>query len=439
MSYRTDSPKRPRGASMHDIKKIREMPENFDSGLIARGLSGVSSNLIELDVKLRNLKNQLQKLQEIRNTKSKCIGKASKENNKELLVRLKKEVVGIKTQIHNLEDEEKNVSSKLNSILESLPNTPDVDVPIGSNETMNKQIRNWGNETSFTFTPLEHDELGSKLGLMNFEQGAKLSGSRFVVLHGALARLERALGNFMIDVHTKEFDYTEVAPPFLVRSATAYGTGNLPKFADDLFQTEEGFFLIPTAEMPLTNLVSDEILDSSNLPLRYTAFTQCFRSEAGAAGRDTRGMIRQHQFGKVELVSITSPDESESELDRMTDCAETILKRLGLPYRVMLLSTGDMGFSAAKTYDLEVWLPGQSNYREISSCSNCRSFQARRMKARFKRSKGKPTEYLHTLNGSGVAVGRALVAILENYQNSDGSITIPNVLREYMGGVEKIG
>jgi seryl-tRNA synthetase len=322
--------------------------------------------------------------------------------------------------------------------MSALPNIPADDVPDGEDETSNIEIRKVGDTPSFDFEPKDHVALGEGLGMMDFERAAKLSGARFVVLSSALARMERALGAFMLDMHTTEFGYRETNPPALVRSEALYGTGQLPKFGEDLFKTEEGFWLIPTAEVPLTNLVANEILDESSLPRRVTAMTACFRSEAGAAGQDTRGMIRQHQFTKVELVSIAHPDESDAELERMTGCAEEVLKRLGLAYRTIILCSGDMGFSARKTYDIEVWLPAQDRYREISSCSNCGDFQARRMRTRFKPEGKKDTVFVNTLNGSGLAVGRTLIAILENYQQADGSIVVPDALRPYMGGLDVI-
>jgi seryl-tRNA synthetase len=312
-------------------------------------------------------------------------------------------------------------------------------VPEGTDEADNVEIRRWGEKPQLDGKARQHFELGEALALMDFERAAKISGARFVVLSGALARLERALAGFMLDQHTEEFGYTEVAPPILVRENAAFGTGNLPKFAEDLFKTVDDYWLIPTAEMPLTNLVADEILEAANLPLRFTAYTPCFRAEAGSAGKDTRGMIRQHQFGKVEMVSIAHPEQSGEEHERMTNCAEEVLRRLDLHYRTVVLSTGDLGFSARKTYDIEVWLPGQDSFREISSCSNCGDFQARRMNARFRPSDAKGTRFVHTLNGSGLAVGRTLVAILENYQNADGSISVPEILRPRMGGLERIG
>jgi seryl-tRNA synthetase len=329
--------------------------------------------------------------------------------------------------------------AEIDAVLAGLPNLPAEDVPDGQDAADNVCVRQHGALPRFAFPVKDHVALGEGLGMMDFARAGKLSGARFVVLSGALARLERALGQFMLDLHTREFGYREVAPPLLVRDETAYGTGQLPKFADDLFRTTTGLWLIPTAEVPLTNLVADEILDEAALPLRFTAWTPCFRSEAGAAGKDTRGMIRQHQFNKVELVSIAHPDHAAAEHERMTQCAEEVLKRLGLAYRVMLLCSGDMGAAARKTYDIEVWLPGQEAYREISSCSNCGEYQARRMKARFRPAQGKGARFVHTLNGSGLAVGRTLIAVLENYQQADGSIAVPAALRPYMGGAEVVG
>jgi seryl-tRNA synthetase len=348
------------------------------------------------------------------------------------------EVADLKDRMTEIEAEEQQLGAALDDLLLSQPNLPAADVPDGADETANRIERTVGAPRNLSFAAKQHFELGEALGLMDFEAAAKMSGARFVVLKGALARLERALAQFMLDLHTGENGYTEVAPPFLVRDNALYGTGQLPKFAEDLFVTKQELWLIPTSEVPLTNLANDVILDETALPQRYTALTPCFRSEAGAAGRDTRGMIRQHQFHKVELVSIAHPDQSEAEHQRMTGCAEEVLKRLGLPYRVMALSTGDMGFSAQKTYDIEVWLPGQNAYREISSCSNCGDFQARRMKARWRKAGEKGTRFVHTLNGSGLAVGRTLVAVLENYQQEDGSIIVPEVLRPYMGKIEVI-
>lgn len=421
---------------MLDLKAIRETPQVVDRALARRGISLAATNLLSLETKRRDQQTVLQQIQARRNDISRQVGEMKRrgENADALMA----EVASLKDQMAVAETEEKKLSDALEAELSRLPNMPADDVPDGKDETANTVVRTVGQLRNFSFTPREHDELGSQLGLMDFETAAKISGARFVVLKGALARLERALASFMLDLHTREFGYTEVAPPLMVRDESLYGTGQLPKFADDLFQTTAGLWLIPTAEVSLTNLSADTIIDEEKLPIRVTAYTPCFRSEAGAAGKDTRGMIRQHQFTKVELVSITHPDKSDEEHERMTSCAEEILKRLELPYRVLLLCTGDMGFSARKTYDLEVWLPGQKKYREISSCSNCGDFQARRMKARLRPAGSKNTRFVHTLNGSGLAVGRTLVAVLENYQQEDGSITIPTILRPYMGGTEVI-
>lgn len=421
---------------MHDLKFIRDNPEDFDQAMTARGLGPQSSGILSLDESRRSAQTRLQELLARRNEVSRAVGAKKKagEDADDLI----KEVADLKATIADLEAEERQHAADLTAILESLPNLPMTDVPVGEDEDANVEVRRWGNPKNFAFEPKEHFDIGEAAGLMDFETAARLSGARFVVLKGALARLERALANFMLDRQTLENGYTEVVPPVLVRDDTMYGTGQLPKFAEDLFRTEEGYWLIPTAEVPLTNLAGDSVLDAGDLPMRYTAWTPCFRSEAGAAGRDTRGMIRQHQFSKVEMVSIVHPDESEAELERMTGCAEGILQALDLPYRVLMLSTGDMGFGARKTYDLEVWLPGQGRYREISSCSNCWDFQARRMKGRFKTPGEKGTKFVHTLNGSGLAVGRTMIAVLETYQNEDGSITIPDVLKPYMGGIDVI-
>ncbi|MFN3461208.1 MAG: serine--tRNA ligase, partial [Oceanibaculum sp.] len=351
---------------------------------------------------------------------------------------LMEEVARIKDRLADLEAEEKTLGEGLDSILAGIPNLPAADVPDGTDESQNVEVRRWGNPRNFAFQPKEHFEIGEGLGMMDFEAAAKLSGARFVVLRKHLARLERALAAFMLDIHTLEFGYTETQVPYMVRDHVLYGTGQLPKFGEDLFRTTNDYWLIPTAEVPLTNLVADSILDEKELPLRFTAYSPCFRSEAGAAGKDTRGMIRQHQFTKVELVSIAHPDRSDEEHKRMTQAAQAVLERLELPYRTVVLCTGDMGFGARKTYDIEVWLPGQGTYREISSCSNCGDFQARRMKARFRPEGEKNTRFVHTLNGSGLAVGRTMVAILENYQNEDGSVTIPEKLRPNMAGMEVI-
>ncbi len=422
---------------MFDIKWIRDNPDAFDKGLVSRGMEAASVDLIKLDSKRREAQTRLQNLQQLRNSNSKAIGIA-KQNGKDL-THLLSEIEMLKEKFHACEEEERVARELLNSALSVYPNIPSSEVPVGTSAIDNIEIRRWGNKKSeIGSTISKHYEIGEAMELMDFRKAAKISGSRFVVLYGDLALLERALSSFMLDLHTREHGYLEVAPPLLVRENTAYGTGNLPKFKDDLFKTKDDYWLIPTAEMPLTNLVAGEISNFEELPLRYVAYTQCFRAEAGAAGRDTRGMIRQHQFGKVELVSIVSSDESGAEHERMTSCAEEVLKRLDLPFRTMLLSSGDMGFSACKTYDIEVWLPGEENFREISSCSNCGDFQARRMNARYKRKEIKGTEFLHTLNGSALAVGRTLIAVLENYQNPDGSVTIPEILRERMGGKERI-
>ena len=421
---------------MHDLKYIRDYPEDFDTAMAARGLDPQSGAILSLDESRRSAQTRLQDLLARRNEASREVGARKKagEDADDLI----KEVADLKATIADLEAQERKVAEDLTGLLEALPNMPMPDVPVGPDEDSNVEVRRWGNPKDFAYTPKEHFDIGEASGLMDFETAARLSGARFVVLKGALARLERALANFMLDRHTLENGYTEVIPPALVRDETMYGTGQLPKFAEDLFRTEDGYWLIPTAEVPLTNLAGDSVLEAADLPLRFTAWTPCFRSEAGAAGRDTRGMIRQHQFSKVEMVSITHPEKSEEELERMTACAEGVLQALDLPYRVMMLATGDMGFGARKTYDLEVWLPGQGRYREISSCSNCWDFQARRMKGRFKTPGEKGTRFVHSLNGSGLAVGRTMIAILETYQNEDGSVSIPEVLKPYMGGLEKI-
>lgn len=420
---------------MHDIRSIRENPAAFDAGMARRGVEPLSSRILELDQERRACQTQAQELQARRNEASKLIG-AYKKDGKDAQPLLD-EVAAIKEKMPQLEEREKELGAELDRILASYPNIPAPEVPNGKDEHDNVEIRRIGTPTDIA-NAKQHFELGEALGLMSFDLAAKLSGARFTVLRGQLARLERALGDFMLDIHTTEYGYEEVSPPLLVKDDAAFGTGQLPKFTEDLFQTTNGFWLIPTAEVPLTNLVNDAILDAEELPLRLTARTPCFRSEAGSAGRDTRGMIRQHQFYKVEMVSITRPDQSAAEHERMTDAAETVLKRLGLPFRTVTLCSGDMGFTAQKTYDIEVWLPGQGAYREISSCSNCGDFQARRMKARFRAKGEKSTQFVHTLNGSGTAVGRCLIAVLENYQQPDGSILIPEALRPYMGGLERI-
>jgi seryl-tRNA synthetase len=465
---------------MFDIKAIRDNPAAFDAGIKRRGLEPLSSGLVARDEELRAIKTRLQEAQARRNAASKEIGKAKGAKDEALASKLMAEVASLKDQLQADEDKQRELEAALERELAVLPNIPLADVPDGADETANVEVRRWGDPKTMPAAslnkPKQHFELGEALGLMDFEAAARISGARFVVLKGQLARLERALAMFMLDIHTGEFGYTECQVPLLVRNPAMYGTGQLPKFKEDLFQTSkiidlevwqkgvallsptasseerqealeaiaeqlqnrDPFWLIPTAEVPLTNLAREQIIDEATLPLRYTAWSPCFRSEAGAAGRDTRGMIRQHQFSKVELVSITTPAQSLAEHERMTNCAETILKRLGLPHRTIVLCTGDMGFSAQKTYDIEVWLPGQDAYREISSCSVCGDFQARRMGARFRPAGGKGTEFVHTLNGSGLAVGRTLIAILENYQQADGTVLIPEQLRPYMGGMERI-
>jgi len=420
---------------MHDIKLIREKPEAFDAAMKRRGLPEASPEILKLDEARRATQTEMQEAQARRNDISKQVGEVKRTGgNADALMA---EVASLKDKLAVLETKEKELGEKLEGILCRLPNRPFDDVPDGADETANKEIRRHGKPRDIK-NPLQHFEIGEALGLMDIPTATKLSGARFTLLKGALARLERALGDLMLDIHTNEFGYTEFSPPLMVRDEIAYGTGNLPKFADDLFRTTTGLWLIPTAEVPLTNIVNDSIVNREELPYRFTARTPCFRSEAGSAGKDTRGMLRQHQFYKVELVSITAPDQSEAEHERMTSCAETILKRLELPYRTIVLCTGDMGFSARKTYDIEVWLPGQNMYREISSCSNCWDFQARRMNARCRAAGDKNTEFVHTLNGSGIAIGRCLIAVMENYQQPDGSIEIPAALKPYMGGIERI-
>ncbi|MFS2326519.1 MULTISPECIES: serine--tRNA ligase [Brucella] len=423
---------------MLDIKWIRENPEALDKALAKRGSESRSSELIALDEKRREHVGKVQAAQERRNAASKEIGKAMAEKDAETADRLKAEVGELKAFLTEAEETERRLIRELNDALSTLPNVPADDVPLGEDEAGNVEIRRIGNQRNFSFTPKEHYELGEALGFMDFERAAKIAGSRFTVLKGPLARLERALGQFMLDLHTTEHGYVETMPPLMVRDEAVYGTGQLPKFTEDLFRTTDGRWLIPTAEVPLTNLVADEIVDVKTLPQRYTALTPCFRSEAGSAGRDTRGMLRQHQFLKVEMVSITDADSSAAEHERMTACAEEVLKRLGLPFRTVVLCTGDMGFGAQKTYDIEVWMPGQNAYREISSCSVCGDFQGRRMNARYRPEAEKATRFVHTLNGSGVAVGRALIAVMENYQQEDGSIHIPEALQPYMGGLTRI-
>jgi len=424
---------------MYDIKWVRENPEAFDSGLARRGLAPCSEQALALDGQRREAQARAQEMQQRRNAASKEIGQAMGAGERERAEALKAEVATIKESLPRLEKEANEAGAALTQLLEGLPNRPDDSVPDGPDEESNEELRRWGTPPAFDFPVKQHFELAAAgAGRMDFELAAKLSGARFVVLSGEMARLHRALAQFMLDLHVEEHGYLEVNPPALVRDQALYGTGQLPKFAEDLYRTTDDFWLIPTAEVPLTNFAAERIFDEEALPQRLTAHTLCFRSEAGSAGRDVRGMLRQHQFEKVELVSITLPEQSEAEHERMTACAETVLQRLGLPYRVMLLSAGDMGFGARKTYDLEVWLPGQDSYREISSCSNCGGFQALRMRGRYRPKGGKGTVEVHTLNGSGVAVGRAMIAVLENYQQADGSVVVPEALRPYMRGQEVI-
>ena len=471
---------------MHDIRFIRDNPAAFDEGLTKRGLAPLSAELLALDERRRAAIAALQAAQERRNALSKEIGQAKAKKDNARAEALMSEVAQLKDSVLGLEQTEREANAALEKALAEIPNTPNSDVPVGKDEHGNVERRRFGTPRDLA-TPKEHFEIGEAMGLMDFETAAKLSGSRFVVLRGQLARLERALGQLMLDLHTSEHGYTEVAPPLLVRDEVMFGTAQLPKFAEDQFSVfkkkdledfaielftkalsrykgelttekpetverfnqfqetlvrevspEEKLWMIPTAEVPLTNLIREEILSEDELPLRFTALTPCFRAEAGAAGRDTRGMLRQHQFTKCELVSITAPERSAEEHERMLASAEAVLKRLDLPYRVMTLCTGDMGFASAKTYDIEVWLPGQKTYREISSCSVCTDFQARRMNARYRPSGGKGPRFVHTLNGSGVAVGRALIAVMENYQNEDGSVAVPDALAPYMGGLKRI-
>jgi seryl-tRNA synthetase len=457
---------------MHDIRFIREHPDAFDRGLARRGLAPESKRLIAFDEARRKKILDLETAQARRNAASKEIGEAKKTKNEKKAAKLMEEVAALKETIPAMEAAEKAASQALDDALAQIPNVPLDDVPDGKDASDNVEHHRFGAKRSCAFTPKQHFELGEALGQMDFETAAKLSGARFVVLKKGLARLERALAQFMLDVHTSEHGYTEVAPPLLVRDEVMFGTAQLPKFEEDQFWAVKGELLakanedsvaeadrfeaqavyldyqsrlrdnrlglIPTAEVPLTNLVRESIIDEAQLPMRFTACTPCFRAEAGAAGKDTRGMIRQHQFTKVELVSITTPEQSRDEHERMLSCAEQVLRRLDLHYRVVTLSTGDMGFAAQKTYDIEVWLPGQNMYREISSCSVCGEFQARRMNARYRTKEDRNVRHLHTLNGSGVAVGRALIAVMETYQDADGSIAVPDVLQSYMGGMKKV-
>ena len=425
---------------MHDIRKISNDAEGFDRAMARRGLPAVAERLLVIDKTRRDGLTALQTLQRRRNEVSRQVGALKREGGD--IAPLVDEVSGIKERIQNLEADGRGFEADLEKMLGGLPNCLSGDVPDGQDEKHNVEIRRAGTLPAFEFTPCDHVALGERLGQMDFRAAAKMAGARFVVLTGALSRLERALANFMLDHQTGDYGYTEVSPPLMVHGHALYGTGQLPKFADQQFRTTDDLWLIPTSEVSLTNLVAGDILEEEDLPLRFTAFTPCFRSEAGAAGRDTRGMIRMHQFHKVEMVSITHPDRSKAEHERITECAENILRQLGLPYRTVILCSGDTGFAAEKTYDIEVWLPGQDDgtgrYREISSCSNCGDFQARRMRARFRPAAGGPTEFVHTLNGSGLAVGRTLIAILENYQQADGSIVVPEALRRYMDGLSQI-
>ncbi|MED5544588.1 MAG: serine--tRNA ligase [Pseudomonadota bacterium] len=422
---------------MHDIRSIRENPAAFDAGMARRSVEPQSAQILALDEQRRALATRAQEGQSRRNEASKAIGKAMGQGDTATAEALKAEVAALKESLPALEAEEKAVTVQLNELLAALPNIPVDEVPEGADENDNVEVAKWGTPGDFAFTPREHADIGPALGL-DFETGAKISGARFTFLKGQMARLHRALAQFMLDTQTATNGFMECNVPLLVKDETAYGTGQLPKFSEDLFQTTDGRWLIPTAEVSLTNAVQGEIVDSAELPLRMTALTPCFRSEAGAAGRDTRGFIRQHQFEKVELVTVCRPEESEAEHEKMVAAAEGILQALELPYRKVLLCSGDMGATAKKTFDLEVWLPGQGAYREISSISNCGDFQARRMNARYKPEGSKKTEFLHTLNGSGLAVGRTLVAVLENYQQEDGSVRVPEVLKPWMGGLEAL-
>ncbi|WP_428492891.1 serine--tRNA ligase [Rhodopila sp.] len=422
---------------MHDIRAIRADPDGFDAALARRGLAPAAASVLAVDADRRAAQTALQDKQARRNALAREIGQGKRSGAD--TAELEAEATALRRDMDGLETRVPELDGGIRRVLEGLPAVLDASVPDGSDESANVVLNEVGEKRDFRFAPKQHFELGEALGMMDFATAAKLAGARFVMLRGGLARMERALGQFMLDLHISEHGYVEMVVPSLVNDAAAYGTDKLPKFADTMFRTTDGRWLIPTAEVPLTATVMGEILPGGDLPVRITALTDCFRSEAGAAGRDTRGMLRQHQFRKVELVSMCHPDQSASEHERMTTCAEAVLSRLGLPFRRVVLSSGDTGFGAVKTYDLEVWLPGQQAWREISSCSNCRDFQARRMNARFRGGvDGKSVAYLHTLNGSGVAVGRALIAVMENYQQADGSIGVPEVLRSYMGGTQRI-
>lgn len=422
---------------MLDLKWIRENPADFDAAMKKRNADYTSRLLLALDQQVRDMQTEIQALQAQGNTIAKEIPTALK--NGEDIASIKEKGKLIKEDIARKSSEVDASQHELKNMLDAIPNVPDADVPEGADEADNVEMRKVGDKPSFSFEPKMHDDLGIELGQMDFEVAAQMSGSRFVVLKGQLARLERALASFMLDHNTEQFGFQEVIPPFLVRDNALYGTSQLPKFEEDLFKATTDHYLIPTSEVPLANLVADRIVTDKDLPIRYTAYTPCFRSEAGSAGRDTRGMIRQHQFSKVEMVSITTPEQSEAEHVRMTECAESLLQKLGIPYRVVTLCTGDMGFAARKTYDIEAWMPGQNAYREISSCSNCGDFQARRMKARYRPEGEKQNRFVHTLNGSALPIGRTMVAIIENYQQVDGTIAVPEVLQPYMGGLAVIG
>ena len=423
---------------MHDIRAIRDNPAAFDAAMALRGLSGLSSEVLAIDAARRAKITASEAAQAERNAASKDVGAAKARGDEAEFERLRALVAEKKDEIARLDEEAKAEDARLTDLLMGLPNLPMADVPEGADENDNVELHRWGTPRAFDFAPMEHFEIAGVKPGMDFETAAKLSGARFVLMSGAVARLHRALAQFMLDVHTTENGLTETIPPVLVRDEAMTGTGQLPKFAEDSYQTTNGWWLIPTSEVPLTNIVAGHIVEESYLPRRYVAHTLCFRSEAGSAGRDTSGMLRQHQFEKVEMVSITHPDESRAELDRMTRCAEGILERLGLPYRTVVLCTGDMGFGARRTHDIEVWLPGQDTYREISSCSVCGDFQARRMNARFRPAGGGKPEFVHTLNGSGLAVGRCLIAVLENGQQADGSVDLPEALHPYLGGKTRI-
>lgn len=421
---------------MHDIRALRADPAAFDADLARRGVEPVSAKLLAWDEERRQAQTVLQEKQGRRKALAREIGTLKRNGGDSS--DLEAEGLALRAEMEALEEQVNVLGRESTALLANLPNRLDATVPEGPDESANVVQHEWGAKPAFTFTPKQHFELGETLKQMDFATAAKLSGSRFVVLRGGIARLARALGQFMLDLHVTEHGYTETQVPVMVNDDAMYGTDKLPKFADQSFRTEDGRWLIPTAEVPLTASVSGDILEASALPLRMTALSQCFRSEAGAAGRDVRGMLRQHQFEKVEMVSVTTPEESDAEHERMTRCAEKVLEKLNIPYRRVLLCAGDTGFGAAKTFDLEAWLPGQGAWREISSCSNTRDFQGRRMNARYRPQAGAAPVFVHTLNGSGLAVGRTLIAVMENYQNEDGSVSVPDVLHPYMGGVEKI-